>query len=139
MGWKGNGVNTSTLCLVPCTFEDLEPWVALAKRDGLVFSASTEYWEVCLKDEDSVIGVGMCGVQWWGRSCRFKNAWLVPRARKHGWLPLMIAARIALARERGVTRIRATCTPASVRQYLDAGFEAAKLYKNGCTEVVLHL
>ena len=84
---------------------------------GTVSKTKTIY---SLHDEDGV-AIGICGVVWYARSCRFTNAFVAPEHRGRGGYRVMMEYRIKLARARGVRTIESCCTSMSVPEFLKRG------------------
>ena len=120
------------ITIARCGYDDIRHFVPRAKSEQLTFAKSTELYAVYLGNKM----IGMCGLILHGKSCVFKNAYLSPEYRGKGYYKYMLEERVKLARSKGITTITANCTPDSIRSFMNRGFQATKIYKNGVIKAV---
>ena len=104
---------------------EVEPFLAQAKKAGLTFCNSTEYYGYF---EDDVL-VGITGAIWYSKKAVFKNSYVLEDYRRKGIYKTMFRYRMIAARERGVKLIEATCTEMSLPFYLSMGAKVIEQYK----------
>lgn len=84
----------------PCTFADLAPWIAPARRDRVAITdtRATRWWRIA--------GVGCAGMISLPRGgVRLKALWVAPEHRGHGHGRALIDHRIDIARAEGAAWI----------------------------------
>lgn len=124
------------LTILPGTYEDVRPYVPGARGEGLLFKPEgTDYYIARL---DGVV-CGFCGVRWHGRSCTFKNDYVLPEYRGRGVHDEMMRYRMRLAYERGVSVVRATCTQDSIRTYVRLGGTIRRVRQCGTYDIELKI
>jgi len=89
--------------------------------DAVHFGRVTKAKTLYSLHDDNEQAIGLCGVIWFARSCRFVNAFMMSEHRGRGGYDLMMDYRIELARSKGVCRIEACCTDMSLPAFLKRG------------------
>lgn len=104
---------------------ELDPFVTEAKKAGLIFCNSTEYYGYF----DNATLVGITGVIWYSKKAVFKNSFVLRGYRHKGIYKQMFSYRMIAVRERGIKVIEATCTDMSLPMYIKMGAKVTEQYK----------
>jgi GNAT superfamily N-acetyltransferase len=108
-------------------FIEILPYLEEAKKSGLVFCNKTIYYGMYIDNNL----VGFCGVLKYANKAIMKNAFVLPKYRGNRYGEKMLLARINMLK----CKIEATCTPMSLRYYLQNGFVQKQAFSNGCVKV----
>ena len=113
---------------------EIEPFMTEAKKAGLIFCNSTEYYGFF--DNDTLVAI--TGVIWYSKKAVFKNSYVLEDYRRKGIYMQLFRYRMIAVRERGIKVIEATCTDMSLPLYLKMGAKVTEQYKT-YTKVQLKL
>lgn len=105
--------------------EEVEPFLAEAKKAGLTFCNSTEYFG--FYDGGELVAIS--GAIWYSKKATFKNSFVLESHRHKGIYKQLFRYRMVVARERGIKLIEATCTEMSLPFYLKMGAKPIEQYK----------
>ena len=109
----------------PCSLDTISKFITDARRSGLVFSRSTEYFGILLDDNL----IGMCGLVRYRNHWKFKNDYIIPEYRRRGFYKQSLTWRFNVARNQGINIIEATCTEMSLPIWLKLGATIAYQYR----------
>ena len=113
----------------PVSYSEVEPYIEMAKKEGLIFCSKTQY--IGLFRGDKLLA--MAGMLIYPTRVVMKNDYVLPEQRRKGLHKALMLYRISRFRDRA---LEATCTPMSLNNYLRFGFKRVKEFKNGCVKVV---
>jgi predicted acetyltransferase len=105
--------------------EQLNPYISDAKKSGLVFNKSTNFYGLYIDNRLC----GFTGLVISSNKAIFKNHYVMPNERGNGYFKMMLSFSIDIVKSMGIKTIEATCTPMSVKEYLNRGFKVVKQYK----------
>ena len=107
------------------SLEELNPYMVLAKKSGLVFCSKTDYYGLYLDNQM----VGFCGVLKYKNKWVFKNAFVLEEHRGNGYHKSLMSFRLKDAQQNNIKVVEATCTQMSLNNYLKFGFRIVQTYK----------
>ena len=103
---------------------EVQPFLDQAKKAGLSFCNSTEYYGYY----HGTTLVAITGVIWYSKKAVFKNSYVLDDYRRKGIYQQLFRYRMIAARERGVKLIEATCTVMSIGLWLKMGAKITQQY-----------
>ena len=107
------------------TWEQISPFIKLAKESGLIFCDSTEYY--AFYHNGNIVAI--TGLIWYKNKTVFKNSFVLPNYRGYGIYRNLFEFRLNLTKTRNIRKIEATCTKMSLKLWLDKGAVLIKQYK----------
>ena len=113
---------------------DIEPYLAETEKLGLSYCAATQYYG--RYDEGKL--VAFTGILWYSKKAVFKNHYVLPDYRHHGYFKELFRYSMIAVRERGIKLIEANCSTMSLPLYIRMGAKITKQYKDW-TQVQLKL
>ena len=116
------------------TKTDIQPYLAETERIGLSYCAATQYYG--RYDEGKL--VAFTGVLWYSKKAVFKNHYVLPDYRHHGYFKELFRYSMIAVRERGIKVVEANCSQMSLPLYIKMGAKITKQYKDW-TQVQLKL
>lgn len=118
------------------TITDAEvlPFLEPAKKLGLSFCNATQYYGYF--DEGKLVAI--TGVLWYAKKAVFKNHYVLPDYRHHGYFKELFRYSMIAVRERGIKVVEANCSQMSLPLYIKMGAKITKQYKDW-TQVQLKL
>ena len=116
------------------TKTDIEPYLAETEKLGLSFCNATEYYG---RYNDGKL-VAFTGILWYAKKAVFKNHYVLPDYRHHGYFKDLFRYSMIAVRERGIKLIEANCSAMSLPLYIKMGGKITKQYKDW-TQVQLKL
>jgi GNAT superfamily N-acetyltransferase len=105
---------------------EVEPFLIQAKKSGLTFCNSTQYYGYY--DNDKLVAI--TGVIWYSKKAIFKNSYVLEEYRRKGIYQNLFRYRMIAVRERGIKLIEATCTDMSLGLWLKMGAKIIQQFKN---------
>lgn len=108
--------------------EELNEFVKIAKKEGLIFCNKTIYFGFYINNEM----VGFCGVIKSKNKTILKNDYIFKKCRGNRYAQKMTEERMQMFK---TLIYEATCTKMSINYYVKLGFTKVKEYKNGCVKV----
>lgn len=116
------------------TKEHIEPFLAETEKLGLSYCNATTYYG---KFVDCNL-VAFTGILWYSKKAVFKNHYVIPEYRHHGYFKELFRYSMIAVRERGIKLIEANCSSMSLPLYIRMGAKITKQYKDW-TQVQLKL
>lgn len=113
---------------------DIEPYLAETEKLGLSFCNATEYYG----RYDGGKLVAFTGILWYAKKAVFKNHYVLPDYRRHGYFKDLFRYSMIAVRERGIKVVEANCSAMSLPLYIKMGAKITKQYKDW-TQVQLKL
>jgi len=104
---------------------EIEPFMAAAKREGLVFNHHTEFYGYFV---DGTLA-GFAGMMYYRSKVVLQSDYVLPQYRKRGIYTELIRYRLVIARKRGYRCVEINCLPASEGANLRLGAKVTKVYK----------
>lgn len=97
-----------------------------ASKEGMAgWSKRAIYYAVIVEG----VYAAVSSIQHWSTKAKFNNHYVFPEYRGRGLFKLMFDFLIVQAQNSSAKYIEATCTPMSIRHYLQNGFEVVKNYR----------
>lgn len=116
------------------TKADIEPYLAETEKLGLSFCNATEYYG---RFDNNKL-VAFTGILWYSKKAVFKNHYVLPDYRHHGYFKDLFRYSMIAVRERGIKIVEANCSAMSLPLYIKMGAKITKQYKDW-TQVQLKL
>lgn len=113
---------------------DIDPYLAETEKLGLSYCGATQYYGRFL---DGKL-VAFTGVLWYSKKAVFKNHYVLPDYRHHGYFKELFRYSMIAVRERGIKVVEANCSAMSLPLYIKMGAKITKQYKDW-TQVQLKL
>ena len=113
---------------------DIDPYLAETEKLGLSYCGATQYYG---RFHDGKL-VAFTGVLWYSKKAVFKNHYVLPDYRHHGYFKELFRYSMIAVRERGIKLIEANCSAMSLPLYIKMGAKITKQYKDW-TQVQLKL
>jgi len=106
-------------------FLQIDSFLPEAKKAGLIFCNSTEYY--AFYHDEQIVAI--TGLVWYKNKVVFKNSFVLPKHRGCGIYKNLFDFRLQLAKSRNIRTIQATCTKMSLKLWLDKNAVIIKQYK----------
>ena len=104
---------------------DISGWRVDAQKSGLTFCRNTELYGVFEGGEIRAF----TGLLFYRNKVVFKNHYVLRAFRSQGYFRKILEWSISQANNRNIRTIEATCTPSSLKEYLNQGFVIVRKYK----------
>jgi GNAT superfamily N-acetyltransferase len=115
--------------------DELLPYIAMAKKEGLLFSVNCDYYAYYQGEQI----IGFCAIKYSGNKAIFKCSYVLKEYRGNGLLIYMTNFRKKVLKEKGIKYAEANCTKMSINTHLKCGAKIKKRYKNGITQVIYEI
>lgn len=116
------------------TKADIDPYLAETEKLGLSYCGATQYYG---RYADGKL-VAFTGILWYAKKAVFKNHYVLPDYRHHGYFKELFRYSMIAVRERGIKLVEANCSQMSLPLYIRMGAKITKQYKDW-TQVQLKL
>lgn len=113
---------------------DIDPYLAETEKLGLSYCGATQYYG---RYHEGKL-VAFTGVLWYSKKAVFKNHYVLPDYRHHGYFKELFRYSMIAVRERGIKVVEANCSAMSLPLYIKMGAKITKQYKDW-TQVQLKL
>jgi len=113
---------------------DIDPYLAETEKLGLSYCGATQYYG---RYHEGKL-VAFTGVLWYSKKAVFKNHYVLPDYRHHGYFKELFRYSMIAVRERGIKIVEANCSAMSLPLYIKMGAKITKQYKDW-TQVQLKL
>lgn len=113
---------------------DIDPYLAETEKLGLSYCGATQYYG---RYHEGKL-VAFTGVLWYSKKAVFKNHYVLPDYRHHGYFKELFRYSMIAVRERGIKLVEANCSAMSLPLYIKMGAKVTKQYKDW-TQVQLKL
>lgn len=113
---------------------DIDPYLAETEKLGLSYCGATQYYG---RYHEGKL-VAFTGVLWYSKKAVFKNHYVLPDYRHHGYFKELFRYSMIAVRERGIKLVEANCSAMSLPLYIKMGAKITKQYKDW-TQVQLKL
>lgn len=110
----------------PIELKDIEPFLPEAKKAGLTFNKSTNYYG-CFKGDKIV---GFTGIMFYKNKAVFKNHYVPKEHRGNGYFKEMFEYSLTKTKIKRIKIVEATCTNMSIKLYYAYGFNPVKKFKD---------
>ena len=98
---------------------------AASKEDMAGWSERAVYYAVIVEGAYAAVS----SIQYWSTKVKFNNHYVFPEYRGKGLFKILFDFLMVQAQNSTAKYIEATCTPMSIKYYLENGFEVVKEYK----------
>ncbi|MFZ4705589.1 MAG: GNAT family N-acetyltransferase [Bacteroidales bacterium] len=106
-------------------FSEIAGYQKEAEKSGLCFSGSTIYFALIEAEQMR----GFIGVVLYSNKAVVKNIFVPKEFRGHGYFKIMLTYILEFIKLKNISRVEATCTEMSLREFLTRGFNVIRKYK----------